>query len=93
MKSKKIWLVMLIMVLAFGMTVVGCGGDNDPTLTASQNELRTEVLDAWDEMNELDRTLANMVLVALGFPRDPPSWSNADWIRLYEIASDIEDLF
>ena len=51
MKSKKIWLVMLIMVLAFGMTVVGCGGDDDPSLTASQNAFRTEVLADWNEMN------------------------------------------
>jgi hypothetical protein len=29
MKTKKLWLGMLILVLAFGMTVVGCGGGSD----------------------------------------------------------------
>jgi len=28
--AKKLWLGMLAMVLAFGMTVVGCGNNNDP---------------------------------------------------------------
>jgi len=28
MKNKRFWLVLLVMVLAFGMTFVGCGGDD-----------------------------------------------------------------
>jgi hypothetical protein len=29
MKTKKLWLGMLILVLAFGMTIIGCGGGSD----------------------------------------------------------------
>ena len=50
MKSKLFWLGMLVMVLAFGMMVVGCdnGTDNNGGLTAEQEALKQELLDAYN---------------------------------------------
>ena len=85
MANKKFWVGMLVLVLVFGMTVVGCSNDNDDgtTLTTSQSAFRAEALADWNAMSAADRAEANEWLREIGFPQNPPSWSNADWVRFY----------
>ena len=91
MKSKLFWLGMLVMVLAFGMMVVGCdnGNDNGGGLTAEQEALKQELLDAYNnDMTSEEKAAWEASAIESGFSANPNNWSDMDWKNFFDLMSD-----
>ena len=92
MTNKKNWLVLLVMVLVFGMAVIGCDSDpdngNKGFTEAEKAELKDMLLEWYEEDPEefaefLDDINENF---DTNFSGDPGDWSNSQWESFFKVA-------
>jgi len=80
--KKMFWLGILVMVLVFGMAVVGCDGESG--LTPEEEEAKQEMLADYNASDAEGKARQEALFIELGLPPNPNTWSNADWIKLFE---------
>jgi hypothetical protein len=67
MANKKIWLGMLVTVLAFGMTVVGCGGDGDGDGDSDDGQKTITVTGIPNEVGGINHTGMSQIRLYSGY--------------------------